>query len=82
MLNTEHTKMLHMTCPHVHLQDCTRSHTSLFLTSTLDLSTFSQISRMQPICRFCTVKLLVQPAISNRKFRSMSMPRSVRSTSG
>lgn len=64
-------------------QECTCPHTALLpLTSTLDLSTFSRISRMQPICRFCTVKLLVQPAISNRKFRSMSMPRSVRSTSG
>lgn len=52
------------------------------LTSTLDLSARSWISRMQDCWRSCTVKLLVQPAISNRKLRSISMPRTVRSTSG
>lgn len=55
---------------------------SVSLTSTLDLSTFSLISAMQVCWRFCTVKLLVHPAISNRKVRSISMPLSVKSTSG
>lgn len=52
------------------------------LTRTLDLSTFSLISLMQVSWRFWTVKLLLQPAISNKKLRSISIPLSVRSTSG
>lgn len=55
---------------------------TILLTNTLDLSTFSLISLMQACWRFCTVKLLVHPAISNRKVRSISMPLSVKSTSG
>lgn len=60
----------------------THTLNAVLLTSTLDLSTFSLMSLMQLCWRFCTVKLFVHPAISKRKLRSISMPRSVRSTSG
>lgn len=52
------------------------------LTNTFDVPTFSLISRMHSSSRFCTVKFPLHPAISYRKFFSITFPFSVSPTSG